>query len=190
VTLVARLGLAEVGSAYQSSQSGEVLYSVTAPERSVSLAAGGGLLHEPGGTNVLLARIAGGRNAASWRFDGNVLLHKPLATARDGVDLITSVGWARKLSHGVSLGAEAIGEDLEGFWEPNEAEGGARLLAGPSLHVGPAGRRWQMIATGGPLFHPSDTGRSNDALRDLPPETRRTSYAFKASMSVSLSSSH
>jgi hypothetical protein len=32
----------------------------------------------------------------------------------------------------------------------------------------PASQRWQFIATGGPLFHPSDTGRSSGALRDLP----------------------
>jgi len=38
---------------------------------------------------------------------------------------ITSVGWARKLPHGVSLGIEAIGKDLEGFWDSKEAEGGA-----------------------------------------------------------------
>ena len=42
---------------------------------------------------------------------------------------------------GISLGVEAIGEDLEGFWEEEEAEGGARLLMGPSLRISPAGRR-------------------------------------------------
>jgi hypothetical protein len=186
--MVARLGIAEIGSSYQSSQSGELLYSMLGSGSAVSLAAGGGLLHEPGGTNVLLARVAAGRNAASWRLEGNALFQKPMSSGRDAVDLITSIGWARKLSRGVSLGAEAIGEDLEGFWEAEEAEGGARLLVGPSLHLSPAGRRWQMIATGGPLFHPKDTGRASAAFRDLPPETRRASYAFKASLSVSLTS--
>ena len=186
LTLLARLGIAEVGSAYQSSQSGEVLYSVLAPTSQVALAAGGGVLHEAGGVNVLLARVVAGDDHPSWRLQGNVLFQKPLSTERDAVDLITSVGWARKLPHGVSLGVEAIGEDLEGFWESEEAEGGARLLAGPSLHISPAGRRWQLTATGGPLFHPSDTHRSSGAFRDLPPETKRASYAFKASLSISL----
>ncbi len=107
---------------------------------------------------------------------------------RDEFDLITSVGWARKLSRGVSLGVEAIGEDLEGFWDSQEAGGGARLLAGPSIHVAPAGRRWQFTATGGPVFHSSDTGRTSSALRDLPPDTARTSYALKASLSIALTS--
>ena len=127
-------------------------------------------------------------NTDSWRLDGNMLFQKPLSAGRDAVDLITSVGWARKLPRGVSLGVEAIGEDLEGFWSADEAEGGARLLAGPSLLVSPSGQRWQLIATGGPLFHPADTGRSSGAFRDLPPDTKRASYAFKASLSIALSS--
>ena len=90
-------------------------------------------------------------------------------------------------SRGV-LGVEAIGEDLEGFWESEEREGGARLLAGPSFHISPAGQRWQLTATGGPMFHPSDTGRASSAFRDLPPDTSRASYAFKVSLSVSLMS--
>ena len=150
------------------------------------LAAGGGLLHEPSGVNVLLARIVAGQDTASWRLQGNVLFQKPMSSERDALDLITSAGWAWKLSPGVTLGVEAIGEDLEGFWDSEEAEGGARLLAGPSLHISPVGRRWQLTATGGPMFHPSDTHRSSGAFRDLPPETRRASYAFKASVSISL----
>jgi hypothetical protein len=186
LTVLARFGIAEVGSAYQSSQSGEALYSLLGPARGVALAAGGGMLHEADGVNVLLARVVAGRNTDASRLYGNLLFQKPLSAGRDALDLITSVGWARKFSRGVSLGVEAIGEDLEGFWEPDEAEGGARLLAGPSLHVSPAGRRWQLTATGGPVFHPSDTGRGSGALRDLPPDTRRASYAFKVSLSIAL----
>ena len=186
LTFLARVGISEVGSSYQSSQSGEALYSILRPSTSVTLAAGGGVLHEAGGVNVMLARVVAGRNTKTWRLDGNVQFQKPMSTGRDALDLITSVGWARKLPHGVSLGVEAVGEDLEGFWESEEAEGGARLLAGPSLHISPASHRWQFTATGGPMFHPSDTGRASGALRDLPPEISRTSYAFKAALSIAL----
>ena len=188
LTFLGRLGVATAGSSYQSSQSGEVLYSLLRSASPVSVATGGGVLHEPDGVNVLLARVVAGRNTDSWRLDGNMLFQKPLAEGRDAVDLITSVGWARKLPRGVSLGVEAIGEDLEGFWSADEAEGGARLLAGPSILVSPSGQRWQLMATGGPLFHPADTGRSSGAFRDLPPDTKRASYAFKASLSIALSS--
>ncbi len=186
LTFLGRVGLAEVGSSYQSNQSGEVLLSMLGSTKPVSLAAGAGVMHEAGGVNVLLARVVAGHNAQSWRTYGNVLFQKPLSSERDAVDLVTSVGWAHKLPRGVSLGVEAIGEDLEGFWEAEEAEGGARLLIGPSLHISPGKQRWQFIATGGPLFHPSDTGLASGAFRELPPETKQTSYAFKMSLSISL----
>lgn len=189
LTFLGRVGLAEVGSSYQSSQSGEAFYSLLGSQNAVTLAAGGGVLHEAGGVNVVLGRVIAGHSARNWQLQGNVLFQKPLSSERDTVDLITTVGWARRLSRSVSLGVEGIGEDLEGFWESDEAEGGARLLVGPSLHVSPVRQRWQLIATGGPMFHPSDTQRASGALRDLPPDTRRSSYAFKASLSVSLTSS-
>ena len=188
LTLLARFGVVDVGSSYQSSQSGEALYSILAPANRIALAAGGGVLHEADGVNVLLARVVGGINTPDSRLYGNLLFQKPLSSERDEFDLITSVGWARKLSPGVSLGVEAVGEDLEGFWDSEEAEGGARLLAGPSIHIAPVGRRWQFTATGGPVFHPSDTGRSSGALRDLPPDAAHTSYALKASLSIALTS--
>jgi len=186
VTVLARFGIADVGSSYQSSQSGEALYSILGAHSRLALAVGGGMLHEAGGVNVLLSRVVAGRTTDSTRLYGNLLFQKPISSDRDEVDLLTSVGWARTLSHGVSLGVEIVGEDLEGFWDSQEAEGGARLLAGPSLHISPSGRRWQFTATGGPVFHPSDTGRGSDALRDLPPSTKGTSYAFKASLSIAL----
>jgi hypothetical protein len=188
LTLLARFGIIQVGSAYQSSQSAEALYSWLGRETSFTLAAGGGVQHEANGVNVLLSRVVAGRTTDATDLYGNVLFQKALSEGRDELDLITSVGWARKFSRGFSLGVEAIGEDLEGFWDSAEAEGGARLLLGPSFHVAPTGRRWQMTATGGPVFHPSDTGRASDALRDLPPDTRRTTYAFKVSLSIAMTS--
>src|SRR5262245_2102310 len=186
VTFLGRFGISDVGSSYQSSQSAEALYSLIEPGRRIALAAGGGVLHEADGVNVLLTRVIAGRNTEASRLFGNLVFQKPMATDRDAVDLITSVGWARKLTRGVSLGVEAVGEDLEGFWDSEEAEGGARLLAGPSLHISPPKGRWQLTATGGPVFHPSDTGRASSALRDLPPDTRSTSYAFRVSVSIGL----
>jgi hypothetical protein len=47
--------------------------------------------------------------------------------------MLTTIGWARRITPAVSLGVEAIGEDLEGFWEHAEAE----VL--PSTHLQPAG---------------------------------------------------
>jgi hypothetical protein len=186
-TALGRVGLVSAGSSYQSSQSGEVLYAVLAPAaRSLAIAAGGGVLHEAGGTNVLLGRVIAGREADSWRLHGNAVFQKPLADNRDAVDLITTVGWAWKATASVAVGVEGIGEDLEGFWETDEAEGGARLLVGPSLHVAPPGKKWQLTATGGPSFHPENSGRSSDAIRDLPATTDRVGYAVKVGLTYRL----
>jgi len=109
MTFLGRFGISDAGSSYQSSQSGEALYSLIEPGRRIALAAGGGALHEAEGVNVLLARVIAGRNTDASRLYGNLVFQKPMSTERDAVDLITSVGWARKLSHGVSLGVEAVG---------------------------------------------------------------------------------
>jgi hypothetical protein len=62
----------------------------------------------------------------------------------------------------------------------------ACLLLGPSLHIAPSGRKWQFTVTGGPAFHPSETGRSSDALRDLPPTAKRIGYAARAGFTLRL----
>ena len=48
LTLLGRVGIAEVGSSYQSNQSGELLCSLVGSSRTL-IAAGGGVLHEAGG---------------------------------------------------------------------------------------------------------------------------------------------
>jgi hypothetical protein len=186
-TMIGRVGVVSAGSAYQSSQSGEVLVSLVSPATTgLALAAGGGVLHEASGTDVLLARVIGGHEGDRWRLHGNLLLEKLLTPGRDGLDLITTVGWARRLTPAVALGVEGFGEDLEGFWNPAEAEGGARILVGPSLHIAPRGRKWQLTTTGGPIFHPASTGLSSGALRDLPPTTGRLEFAFRAGVTCAL----
>ena len=98
---------------------------------------------------------------------GNALLEKPFETGRDAVDLITTLGWLQSVGHGFRLGVEAVGEDLEGFWEAEEAEGGAKLYAGPALHwTTPAGRLW-VSAGGGPIVYATRSPRSSPAPRPL-----------------------
>jgi hypothetical protein len=184
-TLIGHIGIATAGGEYQTSQQGEALYSLVSQRSAgVTIAVGGGVLHEADGVDVILSRVVAGRGFGSSRLQGNVLFEKPLASNRDAVDLITTVGWARRITRTVSLGVEGVGEDLEGFWDPAEAEGGARVLIGPAIHVAPAHHRWQLSVAGGPTFHPSDNGRSNDAVRDLPPTTRQSGYAVRTSFGV------
>jgi len=181
-TFLGRLGVTSSQDTFQTSQQGEVLFSLMTTPGPIALAVGGGLLHEAAGVDVLLARVVAGRNFEQSRVHGNVLFQMPQsAPERDAVDVITSVGWSRRLNSTVSLGVEGIGEDLEGFWESKEAEGGARLLVGPSLHIAQPGRKWQLSIAGGPMFHPSDSQRASGAIRDLPATTQKTGYAIRTS---------
>jgi hypothetical protein len=148
----------------------------------VSLAAGGGVQREPDGVTVLLARVAAAHDTAAWRLHGNLLLQKALDPRRDAIDLAFTAGWSRRLSPLVALGVEEVAEDLEGFWDPREAEGGARILVGPSVHFTPSGRAWQLTATGGPAFHPVNTSRASTALRDLPAMTAPVGYAVRVGL--------
>ena len=181
LTFVGHVGVAAATASYDTSQQAEMLVSLLGPGSSANaLAVGGGVLHEGGGANVLLARVVAGREGTPTRLHGNLLLQKPLATGRDAADMITSVGWAARVTPAWAIGVEGIGEDLEGFWEPEEAEGGARILVGPSLHIAPPQKRWQLSIAGGPTFHPTTSGRSSAAIRDLPATTAARDYAVRA----------
>src|SRR5262249_26841872 len=184
LTVFARVGFAADSRDTRSAQDAELLYGIVEDRAHAgSIAAGGGLRHEPGGTNVLLGRVAVGRRLAAWRMDGNALFEKPLSRDRDGLDLITSVGIARKVLPSLHVGVEAIGEDLEGFWEPDEAEGGAKLLVGPSMRIAPQGKQWEVSAAGGPLIRATDNQiQSVDGLvRSLPVSTQKNGYAMRVS---------
>jgi hypothetical protein len=184
LTFVGRVGLASDDRDLRSSQQGEILYSLVQSLTSEgSLALGMGMRHETDGVNVLLGRVAAGRSFSAWRMDGNALFEKPFAVGRDSVDLITSFGIARRLLPALYAGIELIGEDLEGFWEVEEAEGGARVLVGPSIRIAPAGKRWQVNTAGGPVIHATRSGRTSEATRGLPNSGSGNGYAVRAAFS-------
>ena len=92
VTLIGRFGVSQVGSAYQSSQAGEALFTLTSSTARMSIAAGGGVEHEAAGTNVLMSRIVVGSASDNWLSQGNVVLQHPLAPGRDPLDVLLT--WA------------------------------------------------------------------------------------------------
>ncbi len=183
LTMLARVGVASGGGSARTSQQAELLYSVVRmPAHQGSVAVGMGVRHEAAGINVLLGRVAAGRGfLEAWRLDGNAVFEKPLSGARDAVDLITTFGVARRLTSAVHVGVELIGEDLEGFWERDEAEGGARLLAGPSIRIAPRSQHWQASVAGGPVVHATRSSVRSDATRSLP-ASNRDGYAVRASL--------
>jgi hypothetical protein len=66
-------------------------------------------------------------------------------------------------------------------WPNFRAQPADVITSSASLHIAPPGRQWQLSLVGGPTFHPTNSNRSTDALRDLPAR----GYAFKMSFSAS-----
>lgn len=155
------------GQTTRSTQEAEVLKSVFGLSRSLQIAAGFGLRREWEGATAVLGRVAVGRAFPRSSLFGNLRFERPLAEGRDSIDFITSLGWHYRLAPAIHLGVETIGEDLEGFWEEDEAEGGAKLFVGPSLLFAPAQRRFSASLCGGPILYATRNRRTSSAPRPL-----------------------
>jgi hypothetical protein len=118
---------------------------------STSVAAGGGVREQWDGTQVVVGRVLAGTAAGGGRLQGSFVLERAISSAarRDAADIVTSVGWSRRVGARLALGVEGIGQDLEGFWDAAEADGGARLLVGPSIHLRARRGAWSASATAG-----------------------------------------
>ncbi len=129
-----------------------------------------GFRREFNNDKVALSRLTAAYDMLNWRFGANVRFEKAFDKDRDAFDIISSIGVHRQISGDFFGGIEAVGQDLEGFWESNEAEGGARLLVGPSLNYAPMASRFSFTLCGGPMIYAT---RSNPvfnefAVRELP----------------------
>jgi hypothetical protein len=129
-------------------------------------------------TQLATVRMGIAHKGAENRLQGNVLFEKPLASDRDAVDVVGTVGWLRRVSSVAELGIEAVGQDLEGFWEADEAEGGARLLVGPTLALAPSGAGWRFIVGGGLVVRATTSDRTSGAERPL--STTANGYVLRA----------
>jgi hypothetical protein len=171
------------GRSAQSSQQVEVLRRLrVATGRGFELAAGAGYLRDWTGTDVLLARVVVGHRSGASRLHANARFEKPLGAGRDPVDVIVSLGWARRLAPSWAAGVEAIGEDLEGFWEEEEAEGGARLLVGPAVRYAPPGKPFSVLLAGGPIVQATRSGQAGSADRALSRAGRSGGFAVRAAL--------
>ena len=169
-TLLGHAGLGLGSGAHSStstSQEIELLKDLRPASRGVGIAMGLGVRREWEGATVLLGRVSAGQAFAGSSLFGNLLFERPLEQGRDGIDLITTLGWLRRVGPVLQVGVEAVGEDLEGLWEKEEAEGGAKVFVGPSLHVAPPHSSWSASLSGGPIFYATRTGRSSPAARPL-----------------------
>ncbi|CAN5181066.1 hypothetical protein BH09BAC6_BH09BAC6_20380 [soil metagenome] len=176
LTLLASLGMGfSTGGGVHTLQQAEVIRDFIGGFTPLGfrLGAGLGARHEFNNDNVVFSRITAAYDLRLWKVGANLRLEKVFTENRDGVDVIASVGVHRHLAGQLFGGIEAIGQDIEGFWQPNESEGGARLLVGPSLNYAPAGSRLSFSACGGPIIYAthSSVSAGQFAARDLPAST-------------------
>ena len=160
-----------------SMQHAEVLHDFLGGRKNLGLRLGVGVGATRDYSNVksLMTRIALSYDATSWKAGGNLLLEKAFGNNRDAIDVITSFGFHYRLRNNFYGGFETVGEDLEGFWDPKEAEGGAKLLVGPSLNMTSKNSKVFFSVSGGPVFYATRNELSNTgAIRDLPSQPGMT----------------
>ncbi len=129
-----------------------------------------GVIREFSSDIVILSRFNAAYENLAWKFAANARIEKAFATDRDAFDVISSFGILRRINGQLFGGVEAVGQDLEGLWETDEAEGGAKVLIGPSLNFVPVGSRLSFSLNAGPILYVThSTIIPNDsAVRELP----------------------
>jgi|GEM_PF-5148099 len=158
-------------------RSAEVAWQLTGADLPVRITAASGLRHEREGQDVLVGRLTAGYALNASRLVANVTLEKAFGQGRDAVDLVTALGWTHPVTHRVHLGAEAIGEDLEGLWDAHEADGGARLFVGPTAAVAAAHQRIVGRVTVGADLRGPGIGASTTS-------SMRSGFGLRATLSV------
>lgn len=103
-----------------------------------------GYLYDYQGVHVPRLRVGLGRRFGDFDLVLHALLEFPQSssTHRDTVDLISGLAMSYRVNSWFSPGLEILMQDIEGFWEKEEAEGGAKLLVGPTLGFKP----WQELS--------------------------------------------
>jgi len=102
------------------------------PKSPVDLAISGGYLRELGCDNGFWARVAVAGDIGRLRLNFSALGEKVLNPARDEVDILITTGASYAVVPRLfRVGVEYVVQDLEGAWEPEEADGGIRHFIGP-----------------------------------------------------------
>ena len=151
------------------------------------LGAGLGLSRDWSNTGSAISRITAAFDRTNWRMAGNLRFEKAFDKARDKLDFITSIGFQHRVSNALYLGFEALGQDLEGFWEKDEAEGGAKLLIGPSINLEPNHSKLSFSISGGPVFYATRSQvTSPAAIREIGNVASGNGYSIRALVNFNL----
>lgn len=188
LNLVAQVGWLSAETSTDATVQGEVLADFAPAGANVILAAGVGAMQDYGRTTLAQGRLVAGYRWLRTLAVANVRFEHAFASSddsvedrRDALDVVSTIGVSRDLSTTVRVGVESVAEDLEGLVEADEAEGGAKLMVGPSLAFGRRDARWSGQITGGPVVHltrSSVSGVASTAPRDL----TSTGFVLRASV--------
>lgn len=151
----------------RQSRQAEFLANVWRSNSGVRLTLGSGVRRDSGGGNVALGRAVVEAPAFGGRLVGNISLERAFATGRDAIDVLTTVAYTKRLNRMAFIGVETLLQDAEGFWDPAEADGGARLFVGPTLDLATPHRAWQMHVTAGRDIRATSSLNISDAFRPL-----------------------
>lgn len=97
------------------------------------LSVSAGYLRELEGANGIWARAAIAGDIGRTRLTLSALGEHVFSEGRDGVDILLTSGASIALHQYVRVGAEYVVQDLEGAWDPEEADGGIRHFIGPNV---------------------------------------------------------
>lgn len=92
----------------------------------VDVAISAGYLRELGGANGLWFRGSVAGNVGRFRFSANALGEHIFDVTRDGVDILLTAAASVKATDWLRFSTEYVVQDLEGAWDPEEADGGIR----------------------------------------------------------------
>lgn len=119
-----------VSQAFSAEVSGRLL---TQGSHAVNLDVGAGYIRDYRGDHVPRGRLTLSRSVDRFEFRLTGLLEVPIGNSgRDEADVMTALAASYRPASWWNVGLELAGEDLEGLFESEEAEGGAKLLAGPT----------------------------------------------------------
>jgi len=172
-TLLTSVGVGFANSGHwQTTQQAEILRDFIGGNNPTGFRLGTslGLRREFGNDIIALSRLTATYEGLGWKIGANARFEKAFSASRDELDVITSFGIQRRINKQLFAGVEAVGQDLEGLWQTDEAEGGARILIGPSLNFVPSGSPLSFSVCGGPILQITRSAiiANDSVVRDLP----------------------
>ena len=155
---------------------------LSADQSPVELSIGGGVRRDYEGVSAATLRFIAGKSFDKWNISSNALFEKAFDSLRDKVDVVTMLGVSRQMHRRFRGGIEIVAEDLEGFWEEEEAEGGAKILIGPTIHFNGIHKDVFLTIGAGRVYYLTESTASSQAIRLLPTMPGKDGYVARATL--------